>query len=110
TSVAPATALSIASAHDCNGLASPADPWRSWPSRSPSVAVEGVRLATSPSCPGGQSHGVMPPDVLFIDGMGTLVALEDPAPALAGSLARRLGVQVAPAEAAAALRAEIAYY
>jgi putative hydrolase of the HAD superfamily len=52
----------------------------------------------------------MHPDVLFIDGMGTLVALEDPAPALARALAMRLGVQIAPADARAALRAEIAYY
>jgi putative hydrolase of the HAD superfamily len=52
----------------------------------------------------------MHPDVLFIDGMGTLVALEDPAPRLARALARRLGVRVTPAQARAALRAEIAYY
>jgi putative hydrolase of the HAD superfamily len=52
----------------------------------------------------------MHPDVLFIDGMGTLIALRDPAPALARALARRLGAEVATAAARAALRAEIAYY
>jgi putative hydrolase of the HAD superfamily len=49
-------------------------------------------------------------DALFIDGMGTLVALEDPAPRLIDGLRQRLGVAVTRDEARAALRAEIAYY
>jgi putative hydrolase of the HAD superfamily len=50
------------------------------------------------------------PDALLIDGLGTLVSLSPPAPALAGELARRLGLDVALADADRALRAEIAYY
>jgi putative hydrolase of the HAD superfamily len=49
-------------------------------------------------------------NVLFIDGMGTLVALEDPAPRLVDGLRQRLGVAVTRDDARAALRAEIAYY
>ena len=46
--------------------------------------------------------------VLF-DVLGTLVRLEDPAPALRAELAAR-GIEVEPQEAAAAFGAEIAYY
>jgi putative hydrolase of the HAD superfamily len=46
---------------------------------------------------------------VLLDAMGTLVALEDPVPALVDGLRAR-GVDVSPAEAAAALAAEIAYY
>jgi putative hydrolase of the HAD superfamily len=49
-------------------------------------------------------------DVLFIDGMGTLVALRDPAPRLVTVMRQRLGAAVALADARRALRAEIAYY
>jgi putative hydrolase of the HAD superfamily len=49
-------------------------------------------------------------DVLFIDGMGTLVALEDPAPRLVDGLREQTGLVVSLAQARAALRAEIAYY
>jgi putative hydrolase of the HAD superfamily len=42
--------------------------------------------------------------------MGTLLRLEDPAPRLRAALLRRLGVDVGGAAAAAAMRAEIAYY
>jgi putative hydrolase of the HAD superfamily len=50
------------------------------------------------------------PEALLIDGLGTLVSLSPPAPALAGELADRLGLEVALADADRALRAEIAYY
>lgn len=51
-----------------------------------------------------------PPGALLLDGMGTLVALAAPAPALRRELATRFGVEVTVAQAAAALRAEITYY
>jgi len=50
------------------------------------------------------------PQALLIDGMGTLVALAAPAPALRHELATRFGVEVTSEQAASALRAEITYY
>lgn len=47
---------------------------------------------------------------LLIDGMGTLVLLAAPAPALAAVLERRFGVTVTEADARHALGAEIAFY
>ena len=47
---------------------------------------------------------------LLLDALGTLVALDPPAPALRAELARRFGVEVGVGEAAYALRAEIAFY
>jgi putative hydrolase of the HAD superfamily len=47
---------------------------------------------------------------LLIDGMGTLVALTAPAPALVAVLERRFGVVVSPVDARHALGAEIAFY
>jgi HAD superfamily hydrolase (TIGR01549 family) len=47
---------------------------------------------------------------LLIDGMGTLVSLAAPAPALVEVLARRFGVTVTEADARHALGAEIAFY
>jgi HAD superfamily hydrolase (TIGR01549 family) len=47
---------------------------------------------------------------LLIDGMGTLVSLAAPAPALVEVLERRFGVAVSEAEARHALGAEIAFY
>ena len=47
---------------------------------------------------------------LLLDALGTLVALEPPAPALCAELATRFGVEVSVDEAAYALRSEIAYY
>jgi putative hydrolase of the HAD superfamily len=46
---------------------------------------------------------------VLLDALGTLVRLEPPAPRLRSALARR-GVEVSDAQAAAAMRAEIAYY
>jgi putative hydrolase of the HAD superfamily len=47
---------------------------------------------------------------VLLDAMGTLLRFEDPAPRLRAALRARLGIDVGPATAAAALRAEIAYY
>jgi putative hydrolase of the HAD superfamily len=49
------------------------------------------------------------PRVVFLDALGTLLALEPPAPRLVAALADR-GVTVSEVDADAALRAEIAYY
>jgi putative hydrolase of the HAD superfamily len=50
------------------------------------------------------------PPALLIDGMGTLVSLDGPVPALVEVLARRFGVAVSEADARHALGAEIAFY
>ncbi|HEY6760922.1 MAG TPA: HAD-IA family hydrolase [Baekduia sp.] len=50
-----------------------------------------------------------PPRAVLLDALGTLVALEPPAPRLVTQLGAR-GVAVSEDEAAVALRAEIAYY
>ncbi len=47
---------------------------------------------------------------LLIDGMGTLISLAAPAPALVDVLERRFGVAVTEADAGHALGAEIAFY
>jgi putative hydrolase of the HAD superfamily len=47
---------------------------------------------------------------VLLDAMGTLLRLEDPAPRLRAALAARLAVDVGPKAAAAAIRAEIAFY
>jgi putative hydrolase of the HAD superfamily len=56
---------------------------------------------------GGASR---PPRALLIDGLGTLVALAPPAPALRHELAARFGIEVSEAQAGHALGAEIAFY
>ena len=50
------------------------------------------------------------PEAILLDALGTLVALEPPAPLLRGELARRFGIEVSEAQAGVALAAEIAYY
>jgi putative hydrolase of the HAD superfamily len=47
---------------------------------------------------------------LLIDGLGTLVSLAPPAPALRDELAGRFGIEVSEDEAGRALAAEIAFY
>jgi len=47
---------------------------------------------------------------VLVDAMGTLLRLEDPAPRLRAALCTRLGIDVGPEAAAAAIRAEIAFY
>lgn len=47
---------------------------------------------------------------VLLDAFGTLVYLDAPAPQLRALLGERLGVQVSEAQAATALRAEVAYY
>ncbi len=59
---------------------------------------------------GGRRSGFAAVDALLLDGLGTLVALTPPAPALRRQLAGRLGVVVSPAAAERALAAEIAFY
>jgi putative hydrolase of the HAD superfamily len=50
------------------------------------------------------------PAAILLDALGTLVALEPPAPRLRAELLDRFGVEVSDAEAAQAIAAEIAYY
>jgi putative hydrolase of the HAD superfamily len=50
------------------------------------------------------------PGALLLDALGTLVALEPPAPTLQRELAERFGILVTEPQAAAAVAAEIAYY
>jgi putative hydrolase of the HAD superfamily len=49
-------------------------------------------------------------DAILLDALGTLVALEPPAPRFQAELAKRFGLAVTPAQAADAIGAEIAYY
>jgi putative hydrolase of the HAD superfamily len=51
-----------------------------------------------------------PPAAILLDALGTLVALEPPAPLLRAELAERFGLEVSEADAARAITAEIAYY
>lgn len=50
------------------------------------------------------------PQALLLDALGTLVALQPPAPALRRELSLRFGIEVTPEQAERALAAEIAYY
>jgi putative hydrolase of the HAD superfamily len=50
------------------------------------------------------------PRALLLDALGTLVALEPPAPALRDTLAVRFGIEVSEAQAGQALAAEISFY
>jgi putative hydrolase of the HAD superfamily len=50
------------------------------------------------------------PAAILLDALGTLVALEPPAPRLAAELRVRLGVSISDAQAQLAIGAEIAYY
>lgn len=59
--------------------------------------------------PGQIPAGVKPRALLF-DALGTLVALEPPAPRLRAGLKAALGIDVGAAAAARVVRAEIAYY
>ncbi|MFL5859332.1 MAG: HAD family hydrolase [Solirubrobacteraceae bacterium] len=58
----------------------------------------------------GRARAAQAPRALLIDGLGTLVSLAPPAPALRHELDVRLGVEVSEAQATAALAAEITYY
>jgi putative hydrolase of the HAD superfamily len=51
-----------------------------------------------------------PPAAILLDALGTLVALEPPAPLLRVELARRFGLEVSERQAERAIAAEIAYY
>ena len=50
------------------------------------------------------------PAAILLDALGTLVALEPPAPRLRAELSQRFGLEVSEEQAAAAIAAEIAYY
>ena len=50
------------------------------------------------------------PAAILLDALGTLVALEPPAPALKAELAARFALELTEADAARAIAAEIAYY
>lgn len=50
------------------------------------------------------------PRAILLDALGTLVALEPPAPLLRSELARRFGLEVSERRAERAILAEIAYY
>ncbi len=50
------------------------------------------------------------PRAILLDALGTLVALEPPAPLLRAELLERFGIAVGDADAARAIAAEIAYY
>jgi putative hydrolase of the HAD superfamily len=56
--------------------------------------------------PDSQRH----PAVILLDALGTLVALDPPAPRLQHELARRFEMKVTEAQAALAIGAEISYY
>jgi putative hydrolase of the HAD superfamily len=78
------------------------------------VALGGVSAQDGRSGPaaGGGAHdarAAAPPVAVLLDALGTLVALEPPAPHLRRALADR-GVAVTTEQAAQALKAEIAYY
>jgi putative hydrolase of the HAD superfamily len=50
------------------------------------------------------------PRAVLLDALGTLISFEPPAPYLRAALRERLGLEVSPQTAEAAIRAEIAYY
>lgn len=56
------------------------------------------------------AHSDRPTRAILLDALGTLLALQSPAPRLRRTLARRFGIEVTAAEAQAAVEAEIAYY
>lgn len=64
----------------------------------------------APPPPTGSSGPARALAALLIDGLGTLVSLAPPAPALRRELAGRFGVEVSEAQAETALGAEIAFY
>lgn len=62
--------------------------------------------------PGGRAEAVAPEAMaaVLLDALGTLIALEPPAPRLRRELARRFAVEVSAHDAERAMAAEIAYY
>src|ERR1700676_2881134 len=52
----------------------------------------------------------MAPRAILLDALGTLLALEPPAPRLVALLRERHGIEVGPADAARAMRAEMSHY
>ncbi len=64
-------------------------------------------LRSSAAAMGAQTTST--PRAVLLDALGTLVSFEAPAPRLRAALRERLGVDVSPEAAEAAIRAEIAY-
>jgi putative hydrolase of the HAD superfamily len=74
-------------------------------------AVSGSRFALLPGARLAPAmHAKRQPSVILLDALGTLVALEPPAPRLRAKLAERFGLAVTEEQAAGAIAAEIAYY
>jgi putative hydrolase of the HAD superfamily len=72
----------------------------------PPIGAPARRNATlTPMSPGDEG-----PRAILLDALGTLVALEPPAPLLRAELARRFGLDVSAREAEYAIGSEIAYY
>jgi putative hydrolase of the HAD superfamily len=67
-------------------------------------------MHASATRPAGACAPKPSPRALLIDGLGTLVSLAPPAPALRIELSARFGVEVSEEQAGAALAAEITYY
>src|SRR4051795_11700611 len=78
------------------------------PSATPAPTHWSVLVAMTPCSPVMAGQGT--PRALLLDCLGTLVRLEPPGPRLQASLQARAGVRIGPGQAAAAVRAEIAYY
>src|SRR4051795_1827947 len=78
------------------------------PSATPAPTHWSVLVAMTPCSPVMAGQGT--PRALLLDCLGTLVRLEPPGPRLQASLQARAGVRIGPGQAAAAMRAEIAYY
>jgi putative hydrolase of the HAD superfamily len=63
-----------------------------------------------PDCAARMAATTVTPRVILLDALGTLVALEPPAPRLRDELAARFGLELTPEQAERAIAAEIAYY
>src|SRR3954454_2412866 len=78
------------------------------PRATPAPTHWSVLAAMTPCTP--VMRGQATPRALLLDCLGTLVRLEPPGPRLQASLEARTGVRVVAADAAGAMRAEIAFY
>ncbi|MBV9681154.1 MAG: HAD-IA family hydrolase [Solirubrobacterales bacterium] len=75
-----------------------------------SATAPGSATPPAPAATARASATAPAPAAILLDALGTLVALEPPAPLLRSELATRFGVDVSEAEAARAIAAEIAHY
>jgi putative hydrolase of the HAD superfamily len=74
------------------------------------VALGGVVPVECPGLPGRDRVAPGEVEAVLLDGLGTLLALEPPWPALVEGLLEDHGLELAPEDAERAFRAEIAYY